>query len=752
MDNLFSKFTIAFWMWLISGLSLGIFLTVVALNYSSIGIVQTMNLELQNGPLEAKSRWLTIAQQLSEAEKTRLLFRAAKSAAEADAVAEQMSPLLAEVDNNLAALQGTAVDAVKNSSAEYAQSFGHIVEAVTEKRQLRKELLVNLEGVEDVIYSLDNTTLEGALLEFNVAEMRYLAEPTADLIEMIDISLDRFSRDVTGLAEEAVASAAVEVYRKTFHKIVAKDVLVADRMQQMVKSAELVDQMVHESVAESNQQAQFAAKQAREKAISAQHTALLWTGFGVFLAVLLSAMFNRVFQRRINLMLKGFATLSSGDLRFRFEIPHGSENELCQINTATNDMIASFSVLLSMVSAKVTELNIVAVQLTDGQQQLLAKSDEGNTLISTITQKNEEVDGFTRNVTDNAITTQHQATESQDAARLLSDNISNIAAASEEASTNVTTMAAAAEQMTGNLSGVHQNLEQTSVSVSHVAKSISMLNQSLEVMKKRCEIAETESNRSKEHVVTARQVILRLEESTREISMVIELINDIAEQTNMLALNATIEAAGAGEAGKGFTVVANEVKALARQTADATKLIAEKIEGIQDNTQDASISMDAVEKGINQVGELNSEILVAVNEQNQTSGSIAQSIGVVSGSAEAVFINAKELTVAAEEVARAASEAAMGTNEIARSSTDVTTQSMSVAENSKTTKDLAEEVTQNTKEIILASETVKGLGTQMQSSMQELQQVANDIAKSIKTLQSDAKELEDATQTFKTLN
>jgi methyl-accepting chemotaxis protein len=73
--------------------------------------------------------------------------------------------------------------------------------------------------------------------------------------------------------------------------------------------------------------------------------------------------------------------------------------------------------------------------------------------------------------------------------------------------------------------------------------------------------------------------------SAKSIGNVVETITEISEQVNLLALNATIEAARAGEAGKGFAVVANEIKELAKQTAEATQDIRLKIETIQGSTE-----------------------------------------------------------------------------------------------------------------------------------------------------------------------
>lgn len=102
----------------------------------------------------------------------------------------------------------------------------------------------------------------------------------------------------------------------------------------------------------------------------------------------------------------------------------------------------------------------------------------------------------------------------------------------------------------------------------------------------------------REQIQETAKRIKRLGESSQQIGEIVELINDIAEQTNILSLNAAIQAAMAGEAGRGFAVVADEVQRLAERSAEATKQIGDLVKTIQADTNEAVASMEQATNGV----------------------------------------------------------------------------------------------------------------------------------------------------------
>jgi methyl-accepting chemotaxis protein len=109
-----------------------------------------------------------------------------------------------------------------------------------------------------------------------------------------------------------------------------------------------------------------------------------------------------------------------------------------------------------------------------------------------------------------------------------------------------------------------------------------------------------------------------LEDNTNDITQFISIISNIARQTNLLALNATIEAARAGEAGRGFSVVANEVKELARQSAQAAEEITKKVNNIKSNSTSLSSSIEKVNEFMNNINLASQVVESATEEQFAT--------------------------------------------------------------------------------------------------------------------------------------
>ena len=139
-------------------------------------------------------------------------------------------------------------------------------------------------------------------------------------------------------------------------------------------------------------------------------------------------------------------------------------------------------------------------------------------------------------------------------------------------------------------------------------------------------------NAIRENIQETSKRIKRLGESSQEIGNIVELINDIAEQTNILALNASIQASMAGEAGRGFAVVADEVQRLAERAANATKQIEVLVRTIQADTNEAVVSMERTTTDVVGGALLAENAGAALEEIEQVSNQIASLVQNISAS------------------------------------------------------------------------------------------------------------------------
>ncbi len=238
----------------------------------------------------------------------------------------------------------------------------------------------------------------------------------------------------------------------------------------------------------------------------------------------------------------------------------------------------------------------------------------------------------------------------------LTQSSAGIARNAQDSSDQLRSVAAASEQLARNNQTVASAIEEMSASIRSISGSTSNA----------AKIASNAAVKSQE----TNLIVSKLGDSSREIGKVIKTITEIAQQTNLLALNATIESARAGEAGKGFAVVATEVKQLAKQSAQASEDIAQRIEAIQSDTKSAVLAIGQIVNIIDEINSLQTSIAGAVEEQTTVTSEmsrnvveavrageeITQSISTVASSAESTAGGVRTTQASVVELRRLAGD------------------------------------------------------------------------------------------------
>jgi methyl-accepting chemotaxis protein len=238
----------------------------------------------------------------------------------------------------------------------------------------------------------------------------------------------------------------------------------------------------------------------------------------------------------------------------------------------------------------------------------------------------------------------------------LSEASGQLAAASEELLSVANSMSANAEETSAQSNTASAASEQVSAGIQTVATNMEEMTASIREITKNTNDSSSKSNDAMNMAGEANTVIQKLGESSLDIGNVIKVITSIAQQTNLLALNATIEAARAGEAGKGFAVVANEVKELAKQTANATEDISRKIEAIQGDSQTAVTSIGSVSEAIAQVNGIAGNIASAMEEQAATTNEVARVVTESTQGVQQITENIQQVSQAAEQTGKGAND------------------------------------------------------------------------------------------------
>ncbi|MBF0588079.1 MAG: bacteriohemerythrin [Magnetococcales bacterium] len=381
------------------------------------------------------------------------------------------------------------------------------------------------------------------------------------------------------------------------------------------------------------------------------------------LVVVLGGYFRKTLVARLRRINTILITIADGDLTQR--IPTSSlPDELDDIGSQINHLANNLSDNIRMITMQSDNATSFLQGILKIRKQLGEKSFRLFELSGETAQENQRLDESVSKVNDLVSQALNNLGQITSAAQNVSQNMQTIASATNDASGDMQTITSAAQEMTNNVGQVSKDIQQAYGSTSSVAESIGRINDDLGAMRDLCRQANSQTEQANKDARGALRVMERLGGSARAIDQVVEIINGIAEQTNMLALNAAIEAAGAGEAGKGFSVVSNEVKELAKQTASATDMIAKQLDDIRDNSKDAIEVTHDIIKVIKKIHLENEHINQAVDGQARQAATVSTSIAQLEQIMQRVNDLVVELDGAAQNVTNASRNAARGAEKI----------------------------------------------------------------------------------------
>ncbi len=417
-------------------------------------------------------------------------------------------------------------------------------------------------------------------------------------------------------------------------------------------------------------------------------------------AIAVGFFFARKIIEPIGQLVTATEKLAGGDLREKLQIRRNDE---------FGRLAASFNQMVSNMAELIQRVRITSQEVAASSEQLSATSQETANATQQVARAMEEL---ARGNTGQSV----KVNQTAQIIGQFTQTIGQIASGAQNQAQNVTQSSEAIKTMAAKVEEVTRTTQGVAVAA----------RQAAEVAQKGGLVVDktiTGMDRIKTKVLNSGNKIRDLGEQSKQIGAIIQVIDDIAEQTNLLALNAAIEAARAGEHGKGFAVVADEVRKLAERSGKATKEIANLISAVQVTTNNA---VDAMEDGMQEVeagAVLAMEAKAALTDILETVKDANSRVQEISAAMGEIYTTSSGVVEAIDQVAAITEENTAATEEMSAGTSTVLNAIQEISAISQQTAAATEEVSASTEEVNASSEQVVASANVLARAAEELQQL-----------------------------
>ncbi|NVK73647.1 MAG: methyl-accepting chemotaxis protein [Oceanospirillaceae bacterium] len=425
------------------------------------------------------------------------------------------------------------------------------------------------------------------------AESDYLADPTSDNLDAFMTSFGRFDNRIINFGFQDTFGVKANTYRDTLIQYgKAHQSLTETEAAFTEQKKRFTDRQQ-----ETNQLIESEVLEAEASAVksSAQANATL---LGVSIAVIVAATLlmiaiGRNVNSTLHHIINDLNKVKKGDMSSKASVNTKRNDEFDQLSQSLNEMTSGLGDVLKDVVSTTNNFSTMSTDL--------------NNTISSIAGSNHMV---------------NQRTHS-------------LASATDEISGRLTVLSNTTNTLQTHSNGTYQSAKSGADTIKTVLNSIS---DTVKIVN-----------------MTSHQLD-ELGHLSKNIDSVIAMINDLASQTNLLALNAAIEAARAGEAGRGFSVVADEVRALAEKTVDATSKITDIVNTIQQSTQTAITTMESGQNNLKIISENGGKAEEAMRDIENNALTSSQSTDSMANAIQEVASTAIQMSTEMEQIAQQLNE------------------------------------------------------------------------------------------------